>query len=255
MTEKYIDQRYVPRSRRAVLAVASAVLVAATGAGCAVESGETPRGEVSGRYVPEDVKTREYKISTIEQKLGELAVKSAGGMSRYDRDAFGSGWSETGDCDTRNEVLQRDLADEKLARDGCRVLSGVLKDPYTGERILFKSGRTTSDDVQIDHVVALGDAWRSGASRLSAAERKKIANDPLNLAAVDGPTNTEKSDSNAASWLPPNRGYRCAYVARQILVKDEYQLSVTPAEYRALNDVLVACPGETIAVPDEQIDY
>jgi hypothetical protein len=94
--------------------------------------------------------------------------------------------------------------------------------------------------------VALSDAWQKGAQKLSFASRVQFANDPLNLLAVDGPTNSSKGDSDAATWLPPNKAYRCAYVARQVAVKRKYQLWVTSAERDAIARVLKACPGQKL---------
>jgi hypothetical protein len=101
---------------------------------------------------------------------------------------------------------------------------------------------STSDDVQIDHVVALSNAWQTGAQALDVYQRELIATDPLNLLAVNGPTNQSKGDGDAATWLPPAKGYRCAYVARQVAVKTRYKLWVTPAERDAIARVLTDCP-------------
>ena len=95
--------------------------------------------------------------------------------------------------------------------------------------------------MQIDHVVALGDAWVTGAQQLTPTERTTLANDPLNLLAVDGPTNSAKRDADAASWLPPNKAYRCTYVARQVAVKSRYHLWVTAAETVQIARVLAGC--------------
>lgn len=127
------------------------------------------------------------------------------------------------------------------------MATGVLNDPYTGKTINFVRGVSTSLAVQIDHVVALSDAWQKGAQQLPFATRVSFANDPLNLLAVDGPTNGQKSDSDAASWLPPRKAYRCAYVSRQVAVKRKYHLWVTQAERNAILVVLRACP--TMRIP------
>jgi hypothetical protein len=132
----------------------------------------------------------------------------------------------------------------------CRVASGTLHDPYTGKTIGFVRGNSTSTAVQIDHVVALSDAWQKGAQQLTAAQRTALANDPLNLLAVDGPTNEAKGDGDAATWLPPNRSYRCQYAARQVSVKATYSLWVTQAEHDAIARVLASCPDQQ--VPTEQ---
>ena len=163
--------------------------------------------------------------------LATLPVKGRAPMTGYARTAdFGAAWLDVdrNGCDTRNDILRRDLAD--TTGSGCRVLTGVLDDPYTGEPIDFVRGAGTSTAVQIDHVVALGDAWQTGAQRLSQAKRIDLANDPINLFAVDGPTNERKGDGDAATWLPPNKAFRCTYIAHQVGVKKAYGLWVTPAE-------------------------
>jgi Protein of unknown function (DUF1524)/Excalibur calcium-binding domain len=126
------------------------------------------------------------------------------------------------------------------------VLTGRLADPYTGTVIAFTRGQRTSDDVQIDHVVALSDAWQKGAQGWDADGRTTFANDPLNLLAVDGPLNMQKGDGDAATWLPPNTSYRCAYVARQVAVKVSYALWMTQAEKNAIATVLSTCPDEPL---------
>jgi hypothetical protein len=146
----------------------------------------------------------------------------------------------------RNRILARDLELETFVSGNCKVATGTLSDPYTGKTYQFVRGKGTSDDVQIDHVVALADAWQKGAQSLTETERIAFANDPLNLLAVDGPTNVQKSSSDAASWLPPNKQYRCRYVARQIAVKEKYRLWVTRAEYNAIERVLNTCSGQRI---------
>jgi hypothetical protein len=175
--------------------------------------------------------------------LAKLAVKGRAPKTGYDRTLFSDGWGDLGSCDLRNFVLARDLRNVKWrAGESCIVETGVLKDPYTGKTINFKRGVSTSLKVQIDHVVAVSDAWQKGAQRLTPQLRYNFYNDPLNLLAVDGPTNSSKGDSDAASWLPPNKPYRCAYVSRQIAVKLKYKLWVTVAEKAAMAQVLSSCP-------------
>ncbi len=178
--------------------------------------------------------------------LATLPVKGRAAKTGYSRAQFGQAWADVdrNGCDTRNDVLRRDLTGEALkpGTRGCVVLSGLLDDPYTAKPISFLRGAATSSAVQIDHVVALSDAWQKGAQRLSPAQRLAFANDPLNLLAVDGPANMQKSDGDAATWLPPNKSYRCAYVARQISVKASYALWVTAAERAAMARVLQDCP-------------
>ncbi|GAA3757304.1 hypothetical protein GCM10022240_07630 [Microbacterium kribbense] len=181
--------------------------------------------------------------------LATVPVKGRAPKTGYDRPVvFGQAWKDVdrNGCDTRNDILRRDLTHVtvKAGTHGCLVLSGILNDPYTGATISFVRGEGTSNAVQIDHVVALMDAWQSGAQQLSQPQREALANDPLNLLAVDGPSNERKQASNAASWLPPNRGYRCAYVARQITVKAAYHLWVTAAEHDAMARILQTCPAQ-----------
>jgi hypothetical protein len=181
--------------------------------------------------------------------LAQLAVKGRAPKTGYARENFGDGWGNIGYCDTRNYILKRDLTNITW-RDSpdCTVATGVLKDPYTGKVIHFVRGVGSSLAVQIDHVVALSDAWQKGAQKLSFQSRQNFANDPLNLLAVDGPTNGQKSDSDAASWLPPSKSYRCPYVARQVAVKRKYHLWVTAAEKEAIAIVLKACPGQKLPI-------
>lgn len=184
------------------------------------------------------------------ETLNRLPVKGRAPMTGYARSAFGAPWTDDVDvagghngCDTRNDVLRRDLTGTHLkpGTHGCVVLSGVLADPYTGRTMSFVRGRSSSAQVQIDHVVALGHAWVTGAQQLSAAQRVALANDPLELLAVDGPSNSAKRDADAASWLPPNKAFRCAYVARQVAVKVRYRLWVTAAEKASITRVLGTC--------------
>jgi hypothetical protein len=182
--------------------------------------------------------------------LATLVVKGRAPKTGYDRALFGQAWADVdrNGCDTRNDILRRDLTrfTLKAGTHGCLVLKGTLHDPYTGSTISFIRGPSTSNAVQIDHVVALSDAWQKGAQQWSPTRRTAFANDPLNLLAVDGPTNLRKGDGDAATWLPPRKAGRCAYVARQIAVKHRYGLSVTAAERDAMVRVLTACPGQPL---------
>lgn len=183
------------------------------------------------------------------EALGKLAIKGRAPKTDYSRDQFGKGWADAGNCDVRNRILARDMTEVRTASDrDCTVVSGILDDPYTAQKITFTRGQDTSDDVQIDHVVALSDAWQKGAQQLAPAVRQQFANDPLNLLAVDGKTNMAKGDADAATWLPPNRDYRCRYVARQIAVKLKYSLWITQAEHKAMSGILAACNGQVLPV-------
>jgi hypothetical protein len=179
--------------------------------------------------------------------LNQLPVRGRAPKTGYARELFSDGWGSIGQCDLRNYILKRDLKNLTW-RDSpdCTVATGTLKDPYTGKVINFVRGVGSSLAVQIDHVVAVSDAWQKGAQQLSAQARYSFYNDPLNLLAVDGPTNSQKSDSDAASWLPPNKSFRCQYVARQVSVKRKYKLWVTSAEKAAIQAVLRSCPNQKL---------
>lgn len=178
------------------------------------------------------------EVAEARVELDGLAVKGRAPRTGYEREQFGDGWALDGDgCSTRDTVLARDLT--AVERDGCRVLAGVLLDPYGGTEIDFSRDRP--EEVQIDHVVALADAWQKGAQQWTAAQRAAFANDPLNLLAVDGDLNQAKGAGDAATWLPPARSYRCPYVIRQIAVKSTWGLWVTAAERDALARELDRC--------------
>lgn len=183
--------------------------------------------------------------------LDTLPVKGRAPKTGYSRDEFGQRWLDVdrNGCDTRNDILAAQLTD--VVRSGpCTVMSGTLADPFTGTSITFERGQGTSEHVQIDHVVALSDAWQKGAQSLSAEQRALFANDPLNLLAVDGPSNSAKGDGDAATWLPRNKGFRCEYVARQVAVKATYNLWITQAEHDAIAQVLSTCPDEPVPVSE-----
>ena len=179
--------------------------------------------------------------------LATLPIKGRAPKTGYDRELFGQAWVDVdrNGCDTRNDILKRDLTGITYTNSvPCKVQTGTLADPYTGASISFLRGSGTSTAVQIDHVVALSDAWQKGAQQLTAEQRTAFANDPLNLQATDGPTNQKKSDGDAATWLPPNKAFRCEYVARQISVKAAYSLWVTQAEHDAMANILAGCGGQ-----------
>lgn len=173
-------------------------------------------------------------------ELEKVEVKGRAPKTGYSRKQFGDGWGKIDGCSVREVILARDLTDKKVD-DKCRVQSGELNDPYTGKTIQFQRGPETSQLVQIDHVVALSDAWQKGAQQLTPEQRVQLANDPLNLLAVDGPANQAKGDGDAATWLPENKSFRCQYVARQIAVKRKYHLWVTDAEKQAAEQIIVNC--------------
>lgn len=193
---------------------------------------------------------------TAAAVLATLPVKGRAPKTGYTREQFGAAWTDVdrNGCDQRNDVLARDMTQEtfKPGTRSCVVLTGTLNDPYTGRTIAFIRGQGTSEAVQIDHVVALADAWQKGAQQLTADSRTRLGNDPLNLLAVDGPTNRSKGDGDAATWLPAAKTYRCSYVARQVAVKAKYGLWVTRAEHDAIAGILAGCPGQQLP-PDSAV--
>ncbi len=184
-------------------------------------------------------------LATAKSELAYLQVKERASKNGYSREQFGPAWDDVdgNKCNTRDDILRRDLTNVrfKAKTHACTVISGTLDDPYTGKTIEFKRGKKTSSAVQIDHVVALSNAWQTGAQDLTAEQRRQLANDPENLLAADGPANQQKSDADAADWLPSNTAYRCTYVARQVHVKAKYKLWVTPDEKKLMERVLNSC--------------
>ena len=179
--------------------------------------------------------------------LNSLSVKGRAAKTGYTRAQF-THWSDLdrNGCDARNDTLKRDLTEViyKAGTRDCKVISGLLLDPYSGKVITFSSTKSTID---IDHVVALSNAWQTGAAYFDKTKRQQIANDPLNLLAVDFSLNRQKGDGDAATWLPPLKSYRCDYVARQIAVKAKYGLWVTQPEKSAIIKLLEKCEGQKIS--------
>lgn len=179
--------------------------------------------------------------------LDGLTVKGRAPKTGYDRESFG--WRDDVDrngCDTRNDILRRDLHDitVKPGTEDCVILTGVLDDAFSGQTLAFDQRQ--SGVVDVDHLVALSDAHQTGAASWDDDTRRAFANDPLNLLSVDAGLNRQKGDADAATWLPPNKGFRCDYVARQIAVKAKYDLWVKPAEKQAMVGVLQTCPDQSI---------
>lgn len=228
------------KRRRSIIVLAVSVI-----AGIIILSVPDMWTQQAAEPTPSANSNSETKTVRALDALETLAVKGRAPKTGYARDQFGAGWGSAAGCDTRNTILYRDLVDSTLGA-GCKVARGTLQDPYTGTTITFMRGQDTSSDVQIDHVVALSDAWQKGAQQLSYERRVAFANDPLNLLAVDGEANQEKSDGDAATWLPANKPFRCQYVARQIAVKQSYDLWVTAAEKNAMIRVLQNCPNQPL---------
>ncbi len=206
---------------------------------------------VSGIEAPaQAIRFSEATEVTASSVLSSLPVKGRAAKTGYSRSQFGQAWADVdrNGCDTRNDMLKRDLTniEFKVKTRDCVVLSGVLLDRYSGETINFVRGNVTSMEVQIDHVVALSNAWQTGAFKLTLMQRTAFANDPMNLFAVKGRLNSQKGDGDAATWLPPLKSFRCTYVAQQIAVKAKYSLWVTAPEKEAMTRILAACPNQTL---------
>ena len=180
--------------------------------------------------------------------LNQLEVKGRAAKTGYSRAQFPH-WSDPdrNGCDTRNDTLKRDLTNitYKVGTRDCKVVGGQLLDPFSGKSLTFSS---TKSNIDIDHLVALSNAWQTGAAYFDKAKRTQIANDPLNLLAVDAKLNRQKGDGDAATWLPPTKSFRCEYVAAQIAVKVKYSLWLTAPEKSAMSKVLESCPEQLLPV-------
>ncbi|WLQ08783.1 HNH endonuclease family protein [Arthrobacter oryzae] len=244
----------IPPCSSKVLTIATALLLlgglsgcdAAASAGAAIaktlRSAEPHPG--SEEPVPQPAIGPE-EVAAANAQLGNIPVKGRAPKTGYSREQFGPTWADVdrNGCDTRNDILARDLTGEtfKPGTRDCVVATGILADKYTGATIRFVRGPDSSSAVQIDHIVPLSLAWQTGAQQFSAEQRKQFANDPLNLMAADGAANSAKGDSDAASWLPPNKSFRCEYTARMTAVKARYKLWVTQPERDAIQRVLATC--------------
>lgn len=199
---------------------------------------EGPAEQPAGPVTPEAT----VALTALEQLVIAQPIQTP-----YNRDLFGQRWADLdrNGCDQRNDVLKRDLVDvtTKPGTRDCVILTGVLHDPYTGQIIDFTRGQGTSEQVQIDHIVPLAWAWRQGAADWTEEQREQLANDPINLLAVDGPTNSSKSDKGPSLWMPPSEGYHCLYAERFVQVLDTYDLTVSPEDHSALQVELSSCTG------------
>jgi hypothetical protein len=229
----------IPRRLRPVLFVLVVVILLALSA-FALRLGEgnyAQRGDsTSGRF------------DEVRVLLAALPVKEWDRAGDYRREHFGEAWSDDVDvdlgrngCNTRDDILRRDLRDPVLRTRTCLVQSGTLLDPYSGITITFERGPETSKNVEIDHIVSLADAWYKGARFWDQQRRVEFANDPRNLLAVSSAANFGKAFRDAAEWLPPAEDFRCEFVARQVEIKTEYGLWVSAKEKRAMGDVLAGC--------------
>lgn len=232
------------RPRRATTVLVLALLLA----GCSGQAGSIPSPGATDKATvpsagPSTARTAAADVAAARDLLGTLAVGGRGPKTGYDRTArFGPAWVDVdgNGCDTRDDVLARDLTDA-AKRGTCTVTAGRLADPYTGRTIAFS--KSDASAVEIDHVVPLALAWQLGAAQWSQGERVTFANDPANLLAVDAASNQQKSASGPDSWLPPNKAYRCTYVIRFTRVAALYRLRITASMRDAISAQLDACMG------------
>lgn len=202
--------------------------------------GETENNEAD--YAAEAITAADPDAPLATEILEKLEVKGRAPKTGYARTDFYNNWPTVDGCNLRQKIIKREFGDTAVL-DGCTVVAGEFDEPYTGEHRVFTE-KSQISKIQIDHVVALSDAWQKGAQYMEKDVRYNIATDPLNLLAVDGPANEQKSDGDAATWLPSNKKFRCQYVARQVSVKYKYGLWVTEAEKTAISNVLTNCPKE-----------
>lgn len=188
--------------------------------------------------------TPDEETSTLAVRvLEKLEIRGRASKNNYVRTEFYKNWPTVNGCSLRQLIIKREFGDSAVL-DGCNVVAGSFVEPYTGQYKEFTEKSQISSGVQIDHVVALSDAWQKGAQNMTSDERYQLATDPLNLIAVDSSANQQKSDGDAATWLPSNKTFRCQYVARQISVKYKYSLWVTQAEHDTMANILNTCPEE-----------
>ena len=242
------------RRRRAVLAlvIVAAVIVLVVWGRDWIDRSSGPsassRASTSATSSAPAAAVRTPRFDAARAQLAALQIKSWDRAQDFKRYRFGQAWSDDvnvefghNGCDTRDDILRRDLANLVVRPGTCFAQSGTLHDPYTGTTIAFVRGPDTSDSVEIDHVVSLADAWYKGARLWDAQRRMDFANDPINLLAVSPKANFDKAFRDAASWLPPNEAFRCDFVARQVNVKTVYGLWVSGKEKQAIADVLAGC--------------
>ena len=197
--------------------------------------GSGERGTVQGPGDP----------SEARDALRNLEVALPGSMAGYSREKFPH-WSDAEEfgwdvpdtsCDARDAALIRDGKNVRVA-EGCDVTSGVWLDPYTGRTY------TDPSEIDIDHVVPLANAWRSGASSWSEARRERYANDPAVLLSAEDNANQEKGDKGPEAWKPPNGAIWCDYATRWVEIKASYDLSLNQQEKAALEQMLGTCEGD-----------
>ncbi|MEH3076214.1 MAG: HNH endonuclease family protein [Quadrisphaera sp.] len=231
--------------------LAAAVVLAGT-----VATTGDDRGAASA--APMTVATQATTTPLAADALATIPVAPKGRFLSSARTRFGKAWADVDGnrCSTREDVLRRDLRDVVMKRgSACGIATGTLVDPYGGAAMRFGPDAASKKQVEVDHVVSLSDAWRSGASAWTPQQRLAFANDPLELVATSRTLNqsaTGKGGKDAAGWLPPNAGYRCSYVARQVAVKAAYHLTMTQAEKDVSAAVLAGCPGQRLPLASDR---
>lgn len=217
-----------------------------SGASPTWRSGQPTSSGAGTSAAPSPTSGPRYDIA--RQQLRALPVRGWDRTSDFQRSQFGQAWSDDvnvefghNGCNTRDDILRRDLKNLVVRPFTCFAQSGTLVDPYTAATIEFVRGPQTSNSIEIDHVVSLADAWYKGARGWDSQRRLDFANDPRNLLAVSPRANFEKAFRDAASWLPPNAEFRCDFVARQVEVKTAYGLWLSAKEKRAMAEVLSRC--------------
>ena len=253
-----------PRRTRRLLALLLGVLVVAAVAGVLIwqeRAGQAASGSPTWRAgdptssapprptpsIP-PATTPESRYDVARRQLKDLPVRGWDRTSDFRRYQFGEAWSDDvnvefghNGCNTRDDILKRDLQNLVIRPLTCYAQSGTLVDPYTGTTINFVRGPESSNAIEIDHVVSLADAWYKGARAWDSQRRLDFANDPRNLLAVSPQANFDKAFRDASSWLPPNDAFRCDFVARQIDVKAAYGLWLSAKEKKAMSDVMSRC--------------
>lgn len=183
---------------------------------------------------------------------GITVVQARAHRHDYRRSVFGDAWDDDNDapgghngCDTRNDILNRDLVDiTHVSTKRCAeaVASGILHDPYTNATVAFTRGAKIGEAVQIDHIVPLAYAWDMGASAWPYRQRLRFANDPANLLAVAGKGNQDKGDAGPGQWMPPNKSFACQYAVAYIAVLRGYALRLDQPSADVLRAAAATCP-------------
>lgn len=235
-----------------ILVAGGALIVALLIVGLFLGSSDDNEVKTGGYVIPQEsskIVTGGHLVTPdpAMEVLETIPVKGKAPVTGYRRSEFGRTWTDDVDvdgghngCDTRNDILRRDLVNV-VPDVGCRVMAGLLHDPYTGRDIQIDRGEGTAILIQIDHIVPLKDAWQKGAQQWDERKRVQFANDPLNLVAVGHQVNKAKRDADVATWLPPNKAFRCDYVGRVVQVKAKYGVWMNPAEHEAAAHVLNQC--------------